>query len=241
MEGGSAQLMTDTSYCILNDMDGTKLPVQWPANKTLGPEYYKVASKAGTPDERMASRSNRGLRGQDLLRFSNGAIDYGAQSRVNTYANYRKTMSEQPEFEMWFINAVLWTSGAGELYEGGAALYSLGRMGLRKVLARGVMAEVRALGIAGEEAAGITGSKVAIKVGSRTRIPDKLTELTIEEVKNVKYQSLTSQLKDFYQYSQDNGLKLVLHVRPANGTTLSKPLQALVDNGSILLKKLEGL
>jgi len=94
------------------------------------------------------------------------------------------------------------------------------------------MAEVRALGAAGEEAVGITGSKTAINVGGRTRFPDRLTTNFIEEVKNVKHQSLTRQLRDFYQYSQDNGLQMILHTRPT--TTFSGPLNELINNGSII-------
>jgi len=89
-------------------------------------------------------------------------------------------------------------------------------------------------GVAGEQAVGISGVKTAIDVGGRIRIPDNLTRTALEEVKNVKYQSLTGQLKDFYNYSQSNGLQMILHTRST--TVISKPLQALIDNGSITHK-----
>ncbi|MDE3181941.1 MAG: hypothetical protein KGM16_00870, partial [Bacteroidota bacterium] len=100
--------------------------------------------------------------------------------------------------------------------------------------------KARALGKAGEDAVGITGSKTAINVGGRTRIPDRLTSNFLEEVKNVKYQSFTRQLRDFYQYSQDNGLQMILHTRSGTNTTFSKPLQQLIDNGSIIRQPIPG-
>lgn len=80
---------------------------------------------------------------------------------------------------------------------------------------------------------------IAIRVGENVRIPDRLTQYTLEEVKNVQYQSLTRQLKDFYQYSQQNGLDMMLHTRST--TIFSKPLQQLIDNGSIIQKTIPGL
>lgn len=100
----------------------------------------------------------------------------------------------------------------------------------------GGLAEARALGVAGEEAVGV-GSKVRIESLTGTanyRIPDILTQTTLEEVKNVGHQSLTRQLMDFHLYSQKNGLDFILHTRPT--TTFSGPLQNLINNGSIIIK-----
>ncbi len=95
---------------------------------------------------------------------------------------------------------------------------------------------IRALGIAGEEAVGVS-SKVRIESLTGTakyRIPDILTKSSIEEIKNVKHLSLTRQLNDFYLYSQKHDLRFILHTR--SNTTFSRPLQNLINNGNIINK-----
>ncbi len=81
-------------------------------------------------------------------------------------------------------------------------------------------------------------------MAGRMRFPDEISKEFLQEVKNVRYQSFTRQLRDYYQYAQDNGLRMVLHTRSLKtpgGTTLSKPLQALINNGSITHKVIPGL
>ena len=68
----------------------------------------------------------------------------------------------------------------------------------------GVMANARALGAAGEEAVGITGAKEGVLINGKMRFPDRLTTRTLEEVKNVKSQSFTQQLRDYLQFSKRN-------------------------------------
>ncbi len=94
------------------------------------------------------------------------------------------------------------------------------------------LAEARALGIAGEEAVGITEAKVGIKMGDKMRFPDRLTKSTLEEVKNVKSQSFTRQLRDYLNYSQQTGRDMILHTRPTTG--LSGPLQKAINSGQII-------
>ncbi|CAD0002417.1 DUF6443 domain-containing protein [Flavobacterium salmonis] len=127
----------------------------------------------------------------------------------------------------------------------GGEILGLGLNGLSKVatslFSRGGMAEARALGIAGEEAVGITGSKTRIPSLTETanyRIPDRLTSTTLEEVKNVGHQSFTSQLKDFYKYSQETEREFILYTRTK--TTFSQPLQNLLNDGSITHKIIPG-
>lgn len=50
------------------------------------------------------------------------------------------------------------------------------------------------------------GDKVRIFVNGKVRIPDGLTPETLNEVKNVAYQSFGSQLVDFASYAQNAGL-----------------------------------
>jgi RHS repeat-associated protein len=101
------------------------------------------------------------------------------------------------------------------------------------------MAAVRAVGRAGEEAAGITKNSTRIASVTRPgtyRIPDELTSGVISEVKNVARQGLTSQLRDFIAHAQANGLRFDLYVRRT--TQLSGPLQDAVRQGLVNLRYL---
>ncbi len=101
----------------------------------------------------------------------------------------------------------------------------------------GGIAASRQAGIVGERLAGINPAlKVRIPSMSGTanyRIPDALTSTTLTEVKNVATLSYTRQLDDFLMYSQSQGMSFNLVVR--SNTTLSGPLQNLVDSGAINL------
>lgn len=90
----------------------------------------------------------------------------------------------------------------------------------------------RDLGVSGEKALNIKGPKSSIKINGRTRFPDRLTKSTLEEIKNVKHLSFTSQLKDFYDYAAKNKLKMIIYTR--SNTTFSKPLQQMFDSNKII-------
>jgi hypothetical protein len=91
------------------------------------------------------------------------------------------------------------------------------------------------VGQQGEAAAGITKNTEALRINGRDRIPDELDHAAgvIGEVKNVKYQHLSTQIKDDLQYAAANGYQMRLYVR--GSTRLSGPLQAKVDSGEINL------
>jgi hypothetical protein len=113
---------------------------------------------------------------------------------------------------------------------------ALGRSG--SVASRGGAAAVR-LGQAGEAAVRATydigpAAKTLINVAGRTRIPDGLKPGVLSEVKNVAYQGLTSQLRDFMNYAATNRLRMDLYVRPT--TVLSGPLQDAIRSGLINLR-----
>ena len=104
------------------------------------------------------------------------------------------------------------------------------------------MQNVRNLGVDGENAVGISGSKPRIDSYSGTasyRIPDRLTmpnpEMPVgvlEEVKNVAYLRYTNQIKDFVQFSQENNLKLIIYTRST--TVIAPPLRPLIENQTII-------
>jgi hypothetical protein len=104
------------------------------------------------------------------------------------------------------------------------------------------MAGVRAVGTAGEQAAGIIKNTDRIPSLSETaayRIPDELNGTTLGEVKNVSSLSYTNQLRDFAAYARQEGLTFNLYVRAS--TSLSGSLQGAVDVGEInLIRNLPG-
>lgn len=98
------------------------------------------------------------------------------------------------------------------------------------------------LGKAGEDAVRAVydiGKKPVepIRINGRPRIPDGLTDDTLNEIKNVKYQGLTRQLQDYLQYAKGSGRDMVLWIRgEPNKTVFSKVLQEKVDSGEIIIK-----
>jgi len=67
-----------------------------------------------------------------------------------------------------------------------------------------------------------------------SRIPDFVNNVVVGEIKNVRYQTLTKQIKGMIQIAQSTNRKFVLVVK--NGTKLSKPLQNAISkaNGEII-------
>jgi hypothetical protein len=88
------------------------------------------------------------------------------------------------------------------------------------------------LGQSAEAMVNFKKNTTIIKIGGHNRIPDGLSSKYISEVKNVKYQHLSTQLKDSLAYAQKNGLKFRL-ITDVN-TKLSKPLQDLIKEGKII-------
>jgi Restriction endonuclease fold toxin 7 len=118
----------------------------------------------------------------------------------------------------------------------GFAIQGLANRFIPAPSATGIAAS-RQAGLVGEQLAGINPA-LKVQIPSMTgtanyRIPDALTATTLTEVKNVATLSYTRQLQDFMMYSQSQGMSFNLVVR-AN-TTLSGPLQNLVDSGTITL------
>lgn len=92
------------------------------------------------------------------------------------------------------------------------------------VAARGGAGPVRA-GQAGEAAVRARhdiGPKTRFEINGRERIADGITGRTVSEVKNVKYQGLTRQIRDYLAFAAEKDMRFVLYVR--RNTTLSEPL-----------------
>ena len=93
------------------------------------------------------------------------------------------------------------------------------------------------LGKAGEKAAGIEKNTTSIPMKSGNRIPDGyVPNMWIQEVKNLKTQSLTSQLRDYFTYASQEGIKMELFV--CQTTHITKPLQVAIKNYSVILRYL---
>ncbi len=95
----------------------------------------------------------------------------------------------------------------------------------------------QSLGQTGETLAGIVKNTTRIPSLTGTaayRIPDQLiqSENLLSEVKNVAYQSYTSQIKDSLLYAQQQGLRFELIVR--QNTQFSKPLEKLINAEKII-------
>jgi hypothetical protein len=130
------------------------------------------------------------------------------------------------------------TASLGRAAERGAA-GALAKIVGESILDRAALMRLNVeLGRLGEEAVGIPANapKPSIKISESgvTRYPDRLTEKTIEEVKNVKYLAFTQQLRDYLVHALDNDLTFILHARPE--TTYSGPLRQLIDADQIKLK-----
>ena len=114
---------------------------------------------------------------------------------------------------------------------------SLGDVRMVSAAIKGGAGPVRA-GQAGELAAGLSGPKTPISINGRTRIPDAITESSVIEVKNVKYQSRTRQITDLVDYARENGLALILRIR--RDTKVSKPLRAAEKRGEVQIEYIGG-
>lgn len=75
-------------------------------------------------------------------------------------------------------------------------------------------------------------------VNGRTRIFDGLTATTVSEVKNVKYQAYTEQIRDYLDYARSTSGRFDLYVR--SDTVLSGPLKAKVLSGRVNLLLIPG-
>ncbi|QTK46671.1 putative toxin [Xanthomonas euvesicatoria] len=75
------------------------------------------------------------------------------------------------------------------------------------------------------------GEKAAVLVNGRIRIPDGIIKGAVSEVKNVKSQDFTKQLRGYAQFAQSNGREFNLYIR--SGTKLGKPLQEVAANGKV--------
>ena len=115
----------------------------------------------------------------------------------------------------------------GGLLAGGAAVSTTaGELAATRVAAGGAL-PVR-MGQVGEvavRAVANIGPKAGFTVQNRNRIADglNLALKTVSEVKNVAYQGLTLQIRDYIAFAGANGLTFNLYVR--QGATISRPLQ----------------
>ncbi len=130
-------------------------------------------------------------------------------------------------------NPINYSDPSGEQYQ---AIGNFIQSCLRLISGPAGIRTSQQLGRAGEVAAPIIKNTTKIESLTGTagsRIPDELNvaQKIIGEVKNVQYQPLTNQLKDFNQYAQQNGYSFKLYT--PEKTQMSQPLQDLINSGQI--------
>lgn len=98
---------------------------------------------------------------------------------------------------------------------------------------RGGATPVRAgqVGEAAIRAAEDIGPKGSFQINGRTRIADGLLPGVLSEVKNVKSQSLTQQIRDYIDFANQKSSRVDLYVR--SSTYLTKPLMDARDAGAV--------
>lgn len=143
-----------------------------------------------------------------------------------------------------FAQPLCWFGAAGigsKALRGSGALAEIGAASTASKVVTGGAAPVRA-GQNGEAAVRSVfaiGDREYYKVGGRNRISDGSTAMELSEVKNVKYQAYTQQIKDAVEWAGE-GRQVVLYVRPATasqeGTVLSRQLLEAIDNGFVKLR-----
>lgn len=108
-------------------------------------------------------------------------------------------------------------------------------VGNNEILVHNTCANV--LGKLGEEASGIIKNTDVIEINGHMRIPDGLDMNShLQEVKNVKSLSYTSQLRDYFEFASRNHLKMELYVRQT--TVMSKPLQKAIKEMDVVVRYL---
>ena len=117
----------------------------------------------------------------------------------------------------------------------GEHVYQVGELGVLVHNAEGLICKT--IGEAGELAAGTLGRKKGVASVLRPgtlRFPDKIDDAAkiIYETKNVAYQHLSTQLRDYVQIARDKGYQVVLNLR--KNTKVSEQLQAFFDDGLII-------
>lgn len=164
-----------------------------------------------------------------------GALAFygGYSAGTDLYEGY--TSGDGGQFAWGVVGA------AGSLVPGGSAAKGAASLVDDAARAGVQVAKNRAAGAMGEKAAGIVKNTQLIpsvtKPGTN-RIPDILdhSSKVIGDVKNVNYQSFTSQLRDFASYAQSNSYKFTLTVDQR--TQLSKTLQQLGKQLEVIRKNL---
>jgi hypothetical protein len=119
----------------------------------------------------------------------------------------------------------------------GEHVYQVGELGVVVHNAEGLICKT--IGEAGELAAGTLGRKKGVASVLRPgtlRFPDKIDDAAkiIYETKNVAYQHLSTQLRDYVEIAGEKGYQVVLNLR--KNAKVSKQLQSFFDDGVIIPK-----
>lgn len=79
------------------------------------------------------------------------------------------------------------------------------------------------------------GEKKVVQVEGRTRILDGYNEEAVSEVKNVKYQAFTQQIKDSLEHAKLTGCEFDLYTR--SDTKLSGELERAISEDPLFIRR----
>ena len=166
-----------------------------------------------------------------------GAIAGGIAGAVYSY---KKTGSVDWRYVAGgAVGGALIGAGVGYLVQAayGAIVGAAATTGTIATEAAQRMENARTLGQQGEKAANIVKNTQRIPSLTQTanyRIPDALdkSKKVLIEIKNVKYQGLTNQIRDFSLWAQERCYDFILKTRP--DTKISGPLKEYIDSGKII-------
>ena len=171
-------------------------------------------------------------------------IEYGAAGQAAADAEVENIVRINPLFDdIFFARDVIMGNASGTeigIRGAGHAIPVIGGIGSRIFAkAESKIAMAAKLGREGELAAGISGAKVGVRIGGRMRFPDEINKVSgvITEIKNVKYQGWTRQLKDYSAYAKSQGYDFVLKVRPGQETQNSRHLLQAERDGLVTIKR----
>ena len=110
------------------------------------------------------------------------------------------------------------------------------------ILNKGTVGEQAGRNVIQRELGEAVGDRVNYRIGEKMRISDDTTSTGLIEVKNVKQLSMSQQLRDAVEFSQNGryGQGGVLHLVVRDNTTLTGPVAEAVESGSIKLYRMTG-
>lgn len=209
----------------------------WETEGNDGMLAGNISALHATGDPTLAAVA-QGLEAEAAARWRN----YGAAATAQADKAVEDIVRVNPVFDDLFLarDAIQGKASGKDIAItlAGHGVGVIGVLGGRVLKAESRIERAVRVGKEGENLAGLVGRKVGVLIGStgRYRFPDHIDEVgkVITEVKNVKYQGWTKQLKDYAEYSSGNGYAFVLKLR--QGATQSRELIKAENRGDVIIE-----